>query len=132
MKYTAEQMVEAIRGSGGIVRLIAARLRCGRSTVYRYARRYPRVREALEGEREVLLDLAESRLLECVERGDLDALIFLLKTLGKDRGYTTRIDVGAAVRRELEELIGDLRRGLNPADFGKVMRIVRKRSHRAA
>ena len=132
MKFTADQMVEAIRGSGGIVSLIASRLRCGRSTVYRYAHRYPSVREALEAEREVLLDLAESRLLECVERGDLDAIIFVLKTKGKDRGYTTWIGVGAAVRRETEQLLGDLRRGLDPVDFEKVIRIVRKRSDRAA
>ncbi len=126
MKYTAEQMVEAIKGSGGLVNLVAARLGCGRATVYRYRDRYASVREALEEERAVFLDMVESRFFELIEAGNVDAILFGLRTLGKDRGYTTKVDIRAVGRRAVEELLGALERGLKPEEFARVMRIVRR------
>jgi AcrR family transcriptional regulator len=132
MKYTEKQMLEAIKGSGGDISEVAKRLGCARSTVYRYLDRYPAVYEALEEEREVLLDIAEYGLMKRVEDGDLRAIIFTLKTKGKDRGYTTWIDLDVTVRREIDDLLDTLRRGLAPTDFDKVMRVLRKREGRAA
>lgn len=124
MKYSEEQMIEAIRGSGGIVSLVARRLGGGRATVYRYCDRYPTVREALEEEREVLLDAAEQALFRAVERGKLKAIIFALKTLGKDRGYTTRIDVARIVEDEIEAILDALERRLDAEDFKRVAQII--------
>lgn len=132
MKYTAEQMIEAIRGSGGIVSVVASRLGCGRATVYRYRDRYPNVRDALEGEREVLLDIAEAGLFDRVDDGDLDASIFALRTLGKDRGYHFRVDVGRIVEDEVEAILYTLRRHLNLEEFEKVARIIARARHHAA
>jgi transposase-like protein len=94
MKYTEEQILEAISGTGGDISEIARRLGCARSTVYRYMDRYPSVAEAIEDEREELLDLAEEGLMKQVREHDLQAIIFVLKTKGKDWGYTTWIDLG--------------------------------------
>jgi transposase-like protein len=132
MKYTEEQILEAISGTGGDISEIARRLGCARSTVYRYMDRYPSVAEAIEDEREELLDLAEEGLMKQVREHDLQAIIFVLKTKGKDRGYTTWIDLGATVRREIDDLLDTLRRGLDPEDFDKVMRVLRKREGWAA
>src|SRR3712207_8099454 len=44
--YTAAQVIEAVRGSGGLVAEIAKRLGCDRSTVYRHAARHATVRQA--------------------------------------------------------------------------------------
>jgi transposase-like protein len=132
MKYTEEQILEAISGTGGDISEIARRLGCARSTVYRYMDRYPSVAEAIEDEREELLDLAEEGLMKQVREHDLQAIIFVLKTKGKDWGYTTWIDLGATVRREIDDLLDTLRRGLDPEDFDKVMRVLRKREGWAA
>ena len=132
MKYTEEQILEAISGTGGDISEIARRLGCARSTVYRYMDRYPSVAEAIEDEREELLDLAEEGLMKQVREHDLQAIIFVLKTKGKDRGYTTWIDLGATVRREIDDLLDTIRRGLDPEDFDKVMRGLRKREGWAA
>lgn len=113
MKYTEKQILEAISGTGGVVSDVAERLGCARSTVYRYVDRYPSVAEALQDEREELLDLAEEGLMKRVREHDLRAIIFVLKTKGKDRGYTTYVDVGATVRREIDDLIDALRLGLD-------------------
>jgi transposase-like protein len=132
MKYTEEQILEVISGTGGDISEIARRLGCARSTVYRYMDRYPSVAEAIEDEREELLDLAEEGLMKQVREHDLQAIIFVLKTKGKDRGYTTWIHLGATVRREIDDLLDTLRRGLDPEDFDKVMRVLRKREGWAA
>jgi len=115
-----------------VVSEVAERLGCGRSTVYRYVNRYPSVYEALEDERGELLGIAEGGLFERVQKGDLKAIMFVLKTKGKDRGYTTWIDLGATVRREIDDLIDALRLGLDPEDFDKVMGVLRKREGWAA
>lgn len=39
-----------------------------------------------------LLDLAEANYVKAVEEGDLVASRFVLETLGKDRGYTRRVE----------------------------------------
>jgi transposase-like protein len=52
--YTAAQVVEAVRGSGGFVSEVAKRLGCDRSTVYRHVARHATVRRAIEDERETM------------------------------------------------------------------------------
>lgn len=87
-KYKVDEVVRAIQGSHGIVAAAAKSLGCDRATVYRYRERHPAVAAALADERETLLDLAESTLFEkAVVDKDTTSLIFLLKTLGKSRGY---------------------------------------------
>ena len=54
--------------------------------------RKPTLRNALVGEREKLVDLAEEKLREKVNGGNLRAVMFTLKTVGKNRGYYERRD----------------------------------------
>jgi len=89
-KYTAAQVIEAIRGSKGIVSHAARKLGCSRKTIYNYVDRYVTVAEALEDEREDLLDFVEGKLLGEINRGNITAIIFYLKTQGKHRGYVER------------------------------------------
>lgn len=133
MKYTEAEMIEAIKGSGGLVSVVARRLGCSRATVYRYCDRYPSVREALEDEREVLLDAAEKGLFDAVEGGELDAIMFALRTLGKYRGYHFRVDVGRILEDEVELIVEALRRRLVPDEFARAAKIIAEtRDKRAA
>lgn len=54
--------------------------------------RKPTLRNALVGERERLVDLAEEKLKEKVNSGNLRAVMFTLRTVGKNRGYYERRD----------------------------------------
>ena len=89
-KYTAADVIAAIKGSKGIISQAARKLGCTRQTIYNYVENYATVREALENEREDLLDFVEGKLLGEINRGNITAIIFYLKTQGKHRGYVER------------------------------------------
>ena len=71
----------------------AQRLGCSLRTVDAYIARHPKVAEAAQQERESVLDLAESRLYRAISNGEAWAVCFFLKTQGKKRQYTERLQV---------------------------------------
>jgi hypothetical protein len=85
--HTAEEFVEAIKEAKGFVSVAARRLGCSRSTMYRAIERYSSVAEAVKDARESMTDLAEGKLLEQIKEGNTTAIIFYLKTQGRERGY---------------------------------------------
>ena len=95
-KFPLEQVLTAVKDSGGIQAVVAQRLKCSRNTVSRYAREYATVRQALDDESETVLDLAESKLVASIKDGDLSAVKYILSTKGKGRGYTERQEVTGA------------------------------------
>ncbi len=95
--WTKEEMIGAIRGSRGVLAAAARRLGCDRKTVYNYMERHPEVKAAIEEERDTLLDDAEDTLYNnAIKKGDTTSLIFLLKTIGKRRGYVERQEITGA------------------------------------
>jgi hypothetical protein len=89
-RFTITQMLEAVHASKGLVTITAETLKCDPQTVRNYAKRYSKVQHAIEEEREVLLDIAELALCRKVEQGEAWAVMFLLKTLGRHRGFIER------------------------------------------
>ena len=84
---------------------IAARLLgCNRQTIYNAAKVHPEIKEALDGERELMLDTAELKLIESVNKGQSWAVCFFLKTQGRKRGYIEKQDLGLEAST-LEELV---------------------------
>ena len=73
-----------------VVTSAAKRLGCNPKTVYRSIERYPALKDVLSEARESSVDLAESKLMEAIEEGNITAIIFFLKTRGKSRGYSER------------------------------------------
>lgn len=92
-KFTLDQILEAIKGTRGIKSAVARNLGCEWPTVNNYAKRYATVREALETERETLIDTAELQLVKLVNSGDWDAVKYTLKTIGRKRGYVERTEL---------------------------------------
>lgn len=91
-RYAPEEVIAAIRATKGIVSQAAKRLGCTARTVDNYAARWPEVAEALEEERRILVDTAEIQLMKLVQNGEWEAVKFVLKTVGKDRGYVERTE----------------------------------------
>lgn len=95
-RYTAAQVVEAIKGTFGIKQVACNRLGCVHATLNNYIARYPSVRVAYEHERGRLVDMAQSKLVKMVDDGDPWAVKFVLSTLGKNEGYVERQELTGA------------------------------------
>lgn len=91
-KFTAGDVVKALHETKGMVYVAARKLDCAPGTIYNYAKRYPSVQDAITAERGVMIDIAEIALWKAIQGGEGWAISLALKTIGKDRGYTERVE----------------------------------------
>lgn len=89
-RYSADRVAEAIKTSEGNLSEAARRLECSRKTVHSYVNRFATVRDAYHEANESFLDEAEGQLRKAVKKGQLPAIMFALKTKGRNRGYVER------------------------------------------
>jgi len=92
-RYTAQDVIDALRKTKGMAYLAAKELGCSHTTVYNYIARHPTVKAEFDYQRGELLDAAELKLREAVLAGEQWAIQFALRLLGKDRGYSEHTDV---------------------------------------
>ena len=97
-KFTAQQVIEALQATRGLVYLAAQRLGCDPDTIMNYCKRYPTVEQAKHDARGALLDLAEAKLFLAVQRDEAWAITFCLKTIGRSRGYAERLDLNVSIQ----------------------------------
>ena len=86
--YKKSDVLEAIKGSNGIVSNVSKRLKCDWHTADNFIKKWPETLQALDDERESYLDLTESACIDRINAGDGQMIRFVLATLGKKRGYT--------------------------------------------
>lgn len=89
-RFSREQVSEALAAAAGVQADAARILGCSRATVNGYVRRYPDLQQLIIDTREETLDLAESQLFKKMKEGNMTAVIFYLKTQGKQRGYVEK------------------------------------------
>ncbi len=92
-EFTAEQVIEAIKGSGGIVTSIARKMGANWHTAERYIKTYPTIGQAYKDECESVLDMCESSLFTNIKSGDTSDAKWFLSKRGKHRGYGDQVDV---------------------------------------
>jgi len=97
-RYTAQNFIAAIPGTGGIVSVIARKVGCEWETAKKYIDTYPTVRAAYDAECEAMLDLAESAVLRNIKlaaqgEGDTADAKWYLTKKGKRRGYGEAMEV---------------------------------------
>ena len=93
MKHIKQQdVLDAIKDSGGIISTIARRLHCNWNTAKAYCNKWESTKNALQEEKETTLDTAELKVLDAIKAGDTQIIKWFLSTKGKDRGYTTKIE----------------------------------------
>lgn len=98
-KLKKENLLEAIKGSYGIISTIAARLHCEWHTANDTIQVWPETRQALEDEKETTIDFVEGKAMQRINEGDGTMIRFYLATKGKKRGYT--------YEEKLEDMEGD-------------------------
>lgn len=90
-----------------------------RTTIYFKIKQSAKLKAAFKDNREREIDYAESKLKTAIKNDNLSAIIFFLKTIGKNRGYTEKQQIEAAAeiravnpydqftREELREMLKD-------------------------
>lgn len=90
-QYRAQQFIDAISGSGGIITTIAKRVGCSWHTAKKYIDGYATVAQAYADECEKVLDAAESVIVGgIVEEKDRQIAKWYLTMKGGDRGYASK------------------------------------------
>ena len=102
MAYTAKQIEQALRESGGIFSTAAQKLGITRQAVSKRVKGSQKLQKSVDEIVEDNLDHAESNLLAGIKKGNLTAIIFFLKTKGKHRGYVARRETTGADGGPLE------------------------------
>jgi hypothetical protein len=92
MKFNQRRVLEAIKDSGGIKKNICAKLAVHRTTLDEWIAGNEAIAEAYRDEKEKLKDLADERLVEQIQMGNLGAIIWYQKTQCRDRGYSERVE----------------------------------------
>lgn len=91
-KVYVEDVAPLIDKHRGNVTSVAKELGVSRRTVHRRINESVTLQEKLEQARQTMLDNAESVLYNAVLAGETSELIFFLKTQGKSRGYTEKVE----------------------------------------
>lgn len=92
-KITEAQLLEAIQGTQGLISKIQKKLEgiikesIGWDAVKRHLDKYPSCAEAIQAEKEAVLDLAENNIFQALSQKDLATSKWYLKMKGKERGY---------------------------------------------
>ncbi|HEY5410345.1 MAG TPA: P27 family phage terminase small subunit [Caulobacteraceae bacterium] len=80
----------ALHAAGGVVGHAAKLLNVNRRTLVRFIASHPTLKNVGTEIRQSTLDLADTKLLENLRAGNMTAVIWIQKTLGRDRGYVTK------------------------------------------
>jgi hypothetical protein len=84
---TDEEVIAALQAAEGVQSVAAASLRIARSTMTDYIKRSAAIKTAYEDINETTIDHVEGKLMTEINKGNITAIIFYLKTKGKHRGY---------------------------------------------
>ena len=97
-KKTDNAILEAIKGSGGIMSSIARKLGVTWHTADSWIRESGELMEALKDEKETILDMAEATLLKKIKEGDEQSAKWYLSKIGKLRGYGDSVAIEGGIQ----------------------------------
>lgn len=81
------QVLNAIKGSYGIVLTVAKKLGCESRTAKKLIDRWEETRAAFEDEGDHILDISENQVYKAVLEGDIATAKWILSRKGKHRGW---------------------------------------------
>ena len=85
-----DNFLKALKNNLGNISQACKSSKISRQTYYRWIDDDVEFEEQCKNVEESLLDLAENRLLEKIDKYDTTSIIFFLKTKGKKRGYVEK------------------------------------------
>jgi len=94
-----------ITNKGGIISLIANRLRCEWHTAKKYIEMWDETRQAYNNELEKFKDICETTVLKSVQDGDVQTAKWVLSHKARDRGYGDKIEFDGQLIGEVKIII---------------------------
>ncbi|CAN5548210.1 hypothetical protein BH20ACI3_BH20ACI3_38870 [soil metagenome] len=101
-----QALVEALTELDGNMAAAGRRFHCDRRTVWHLVNDDPELRQLVNQLSESFTDEAEQVLFQLIREKNPAAVIFYLKTQGRDRGYSERLELLPLSRREIEVELG--------------------------
>lgn len=124
LRYTAQQVAAALTETQGKLTYAAKRLGCTYDTVQNYIDRYEECQKAQRDAFEAMGDSAEMKLYAKAmgtrlnPDGDTTALIFLLKTQFKKRGYVEKLEIDLNLISTIQKIEAEAaQQGLKASDL---------------
>jgi hypothetical protein len=111
-----EALHQAIKGSGGIIGVIAKKAGVCRESIYRWRKESKQLEQWIQEEREGVLDLAEVKLIKLIEKEDGPSVRFYLQTMGKNRGYVKRTELEGEIETKGQVVVFIPDNGRSPDD----------------
>ena len=96
-KVSNADILTAYEKKGANISATCAALGIDRQTFYNRRKANASLDEALRAVEEGLVDFAESKLMQAINGENLTAIIFYLKTKGRNRGYVEKTEVETSV-----------------------------------
>jgi hypothetical protein len=95
MDLKKQAFIEAYKKTFGNISMSAELAKIDRQTYYNWLEKDAEFKAAIEALKpdEIFLDFCENALQKKIGKGDTTAIIFALKTKGKNRGYVERQEV---------------------------------------
>lgn len=106
MTIKDEDILGALRNSNGLVVCAARELGCSTQAIYNHAKKNPEIIEEIEFQRSQLIGRAKLGLVNALDNDEAWAVMFTLKTLAKDEGFTERQEVTGANGGPLRHAVG--------------------------
>ena len=107
-RYNMAEVIQRLDRFGGLVKPTARSLGCSRSALNEYLNRNPAAKAAARENVETLIDDAELFVADiirgkiaCDVKSRLAAAQYILSTVGKSRGYTTRTETALTTGADL-------------------------------
>ena len=106
-KFTADQFIKAIPGSGGIVSVIASVVKCDWHTARKYIDEHPKVKQAWEDERKNITDKAKHNIIKSIHGGDLQMSKWWLQVMDDEFTDKSKLDVTSNGESIVVKLVKD-------------------------
>lgn len=91
-----EKFLDAFAAKLGNVKQACEAAKIARKTFYNWKNNDEEFAEEIESIEEGLIDLAETKLLENIQKGKTNEILFYLRTKGKRRDYVERQEITGA------------------------------------
>lgn len=92
-KISDKAILDAIKGSGGVISYIAKKLNVGWHTAQRLINRNTEIQMAYKDEIETVLDMCESVLYSAIKEGDTGSAKWYLTQKARHRGYGDKLEL---------------------------------------